>query len=136
EEFFCFTYGDGLADVNIREEIEFHKKHGKLVTALAVRHPARYAEWKVEDDGKVEIVAQPREEFGWFCGGFFVVSKEALKFIKGDQTDWNLVLFELNKKDELRGFKHYGFWYSMETLKDRAYLQDLWKSGKAPWKLW
>ena len=135
EEFFCFTYGDCLSDVNIKEEIKFHKRHGKLVTALAVRHPARYGEWKIEGE-RIEFISQPRDEIGWFCGGFFVVSKRIFEFIEGDQTDWNKILFELNRENQLRAFKHKGFWYSMETLKDRNYLNYLWESGSAPWKVW
>ncbi len=135
ENIFCFTYGDCLADVNIEEEIRFHKLSGKKVTALATRHPARYAEWRIFED-KIEIVSAPQEEFGWFCGGFFVVSSEVLDYIEGDETDWNYVLGKLNQENQLSAYKHKGFWYSLETLKDKNYLDSLWFSGKAPWKVW
>ena len=108
---------------------------GKKVTALATRHPARYAEWRIFED-KIEIVSAPQEKFGWFCGGFFVVSSEVLDYIEGDETDWNYVLEKLNQENQLSAYKHKGFWYSLETLKDKNYLDSLWFSGKAPWKVW
>jgi len=135
EDIFCFTYGDCLANVNIIKEIKFHKNHGKLVTALAVRHPSRYIEWKILENN-IEFINKPKEELGWFCGGFFVVSSEVLNWIEDDNTDWNQVLLKLNSAKKLQAFKHMGFWYSLETLKDKIYLEKLWNSGKAPWKVW
>ncbi len=135
DEIFCLTYGDCLSNVNIKEEIKFHKNQKNWITALVVRHPVRYGEWRINED-KIEIVSKPREEFGWFCGGFFVVSSEVLDYIEGDETDWNYVLGKLNQENQLSAYKHKGFWYSLETLKDKNYLNSLWSSGKAPWKVW
>ena len=135
DETFCFTYGDCLSNVNITKEVEFHKSKKSWITALVVRHPVRYGEWRIAQD-EIEIVGKPREEFGWFCGGFFVVSQEALTLIEGDDTDWNEVLFKANRLKKLSAFKHYDFWYSLETLKDKNYLESLWSSGSAPWKVW
>ncbi len=134
EEIFCLSYGDTLADVNIKEEIEYHRKLGKLVTALVVRHPARYVEWKITRE-KIEFIKKPSEELGWFCGGFFVVSGKIFNYLK-NISNWNEVLFKLNEINQLGAYKHRGFWFSLETLKDKFYLEELWNTGKAPWKLW
>ncbi|WP_022854810.1 glucose-1-phosphate cytidylyltransferase [Thermodesulfobacterium thermophilum] len=122
EEIFCFTYGDCLSDVNILEEIAFHKKHGKLATFLSVKAPPRFN--------------SPFEPGSWISGGFFVLSYKVLELIEGDHTDWNDITKLLANQGELVPYTYTGFWYSMETLADKLYLDDLWKSGAPPWKVW
>ncbi|QER42864.1 glucose-1-phosphate cytidylyltransferase [Thermodesulfobacterium sp. TA1] len=137
EEIFCFTYGDGVADVNITEEINFHKKHGKLATILAVRPPGRFGALEINDNLVINFQEKPPGDGAWINGGFFVLSTKVIDLIKGDQTSWEQEPLKiLAKKGELVAFKHYGFWHPMDTLRDKRYLEDLWASGKAPWKIW
>ena len=135
EEEFCFTYGDGVADVDIGKLINFHKSHGKHATITAVAPPSRY--------GALELVGNKVESFkekpegGLINGGFFVLSPKVFDLISGDMTSWeNGPLSKLAKTDQLRAFRHAGFWQPMDTLREKNLLQDLWTSGNAPWKTW
>jgi len=138
EEFFCFTYGDGLTDANIAEEIEFHKKHGKLATVLAVQPPGRFGALKINGKNIVsKFIEKPLGDGGWINGGFFVLSPKVIDLIDGDETPWeDKPLKTLAEMGELVAFKHRGFWHPMDTLRDKNYLEELWRSGKAPWKVW
>ena len=137
EEIFCFTYGDGLTDANIGDEIKFHKSHGKLATILAVQPPGRFGALKIEGKSVIDFIEKPPGDGGWINGGFFVLSTKVLDLIENDNTSWESTpLKKLSQMGELVAFKHTGFWYPMDTLRDKLYLEKLWASGKAPWKVW
>ena len=135
EEEFCFTYGDGVADVDIGKLINFHKSHGKHATITAVAPPSRYGALELVEN-KVESFKE-KPEGGLINGGFFVLSPKVFDLISGDMTSWeNGPLSKLAKTDQLRAFRHAGFWQPMDTLREKNLLQDLWTSGNAPWKTW
>ncbi len=137
EEAFCFTYGDGLSNVNIRNEIEFHREHGKLATITAVRPPGRYG--AIERNGNIVtgFTEKPRGDGGMINGGFFVLSPKCLDLIEGDDTSWEgSPIIRLATMEQIMAFEHRGFWQPMDTLRDKNQLEDLWASGKAPWKIW
>lgn len=137
QEDFCFTYGDGLSDVNIRETIQFHKKHGKLSTVTAVQPPGRFGVLNIEGDKVVSFCEKPQGDGNWINGGFFVLSPGVFDYIDGDDTIWEKKPMErLASDNHLRVFKHSSFWQPMDTLRDRMLLEDLWGAGKAPWKSW
>ncbi|WP_038055313.1 glucose-1-phosphate cytidylyltransferase [Thermodesulfobacterium hydrogeniphilum] len=137
ENIFCFTYGDGLTDANIAEEIKFHKTHGKLATILAVQPPGRFGALKIEGESVIDFIEKPPGDGGWINGGFFVLSTKVLDLIEGDDTPWEAEpLKKLAEMGELVAFKHTEFWHPMDTLRDKLYLEKLWASGKAPWKVW
>jgi len=133
---FCFTYGDGLADINIRKLIESHKKSGKLATVTSVQPPARFGALVLEGDKVTSFREKPQNE-GWINGGFFVLSPKVLQYIDGSDTVWEHGPLErLAKEGQLSSFAHTGFWQPMDTQRDKKHLEDLWDSGKAPWKVW
>lgn len=137
EDAFCFTYGDGLSDVDISRKIAFHKQHGKLATVTAVQPPGRYGALQIEGTRVDGFIEKPRGDGGLINGGFFVLSPKCIELIAGDYTSWEgepLVQLALDK--ELMAFKHDGFWQPMDTLRDKNVLEDLWATGKAPWKIW
>ena len=137
EEAFCFTYGDGVADVDITAEIAFHKKHGKLATVVAVRPPGRYGALDRSGNQVTGFIEKPRGDGGLINGGFFVLSPSVLGLIACDETSWeDEPLAQLAAKDELMAFEHTGFWQPMDTLREKNLLQELWDNGKAPWKIW
>jgi glucose-1-phosphate cytidylyltransferase len=137
EESFCFTYGDGVADVDISNEINFHKKHGKLATVLAVKPPGRYGALERSGNNVTGFIEKPRGDGGMINGGFFVLSPKVLGLVDGDDTSWESEpLSQLAAKGELMAFEHYGFWQPMDTLRERNLLEELWITGKAPWKTW
>jgi len=137
EEAFCFTYGDGLADVNIAKEIEFHKRHGLLATVLAVQPPGRYGALQLQGHRVSEFLEKPRGDGGLINGGFFVLSPKCLDLIEGDDTSWEQApLAKLAGSGNLAAFEHTGFWQAMDTLRDKNALEELWHSGGAPWKVW
>lgn len=137
EDCFCFTYGDGLSDIDIRALIAFHRQHGKLATVTAVRPPGRYGALERSGDQVVEFVEKPRGDGGVINGGFFVLSPKCIDLIEGDATPWEWApMSELAAIGELMAFEHQGFWQPMDTLREKTLLEDLWASGKAPWKLW
>jgi len=137
EELFCFTYGDGLSNVNITESIKFHREHGKEATLTSVYRPARFGAINVQNNQITEFTEKPKEEGGLINGGFFVLSPKVLKRISGDDCIWEQEpLISLAKENNLMAFKHEGFWQPMDTLRDMVYLQELWQHNKAPWKIW
>ncbi|MFT3848116.1 MAG: glucose-1-phosphate cytidylyltransferase [Propionivibrio sp.] len=137
EEAFCFTYGDGVSDLDIRASIEFHRQHGKLATVTAVLPPGRYGALERSGNQVTGFVEKPRGDGGLINGGFFVLSPKCLDLIAGDQTSWEgAPLTELAAMGEMMAFEHYGFWQPMDTLREKNLLEELWASGKAPWKRW
>ena len=137
EEAFCFTYGDGVGDVDISASIAFHKTHGKLATVTAVSPPGRFGILALEGDAVGGFEEKPRDDSNWINGGFFVLSPRVLETIKDDTTSWELEpMAKLASDDQLRSFKHKGFWQPMDTLREKSQLEDMWASGKAPWKNW
>ncbi|OGW52736.1 MAG: glucose-1-phosphate cytidylyltransferase [Nitrospirae bacterium RBG_13_43_8] len=137
EETFMFTYGDGVADINISELTAFHKSHGKLVTVTTVRSPARFGRIAFTGNQITEFYEKPQAAEGWINGGFFMLSPRTIDYIENDETIWERGPVErLAREGQLMGYRHYGFWSCMDTLKEKNYLEELWNSGKAPWKIW
>ncbi len=137
EEAFCFTYGDGVSDINISHEIAFHKHHGKLATVTAVQPPGRYGALQMTGALVSGFTEKPRGDGGLINGGFFVLSPKCIDLIAGDLTSWEgEPLTRLASEGQLMAFEHYGFWQPMDTLREKNLLEELWLSGKAPWKVW
>jgi glucose-1-phosphate cytidylyltransferase len=137
EDEFCFTYGDGVSDVDISASIDFHRKHGKLATVAAVMPPGRYGALAREGDHVTGFIEKPRGDGGMINGGFFVLSPKVLDFIDGDTSSWEgAPLSEIAACGEMMAFEHTGFWQPMDTLREKNLLEDLWMSGRAPWKIW
>ena len=137
DEAFCFTYGDGVSNVDIRAEIDFHRSHGKWATITAVLPPGRYGALERSGDQVTGFLEKPRGDGGWINGGFFVLSPKCLDLIEGDHTTWEAdPLTRLASSGQLRAFEHRGFWQPMDTLREKNLLEELWESGKAPWKQW
>ena len=137
EETFCFTYGDGLSDVNIAALLEFHKEHGKDATLTAVHPPGRFGALDMKNGQIQRFTEKPKGDGALINGGFFVLSQNVLKRISGDNSVWEQEpLKGLAADKNLMGFKHEGFWQPMDTLRDQKYLQKLWEEGNAPWKIW
>jgi glucose-1-phosphate cytidylyltransferase len=137
EEAFCFTYGDGVSNVDISASIKFHNAHGKIATITAVLPPGRYGALERSGDKVTGFVEKPRGDGGLINGGFFVLSPHVINYIEGDRTSWETeTLAQLALQGNLMAFEHQGFWQPMDTLREKAYLEELWSSGKAPWKTW
>ncbi len=137
EEAFCMTYGDGVSDVDISATISFHKDHGKQVTLTAIQPPARFGALGIDEGVVYAFQEKPKGEGGWINGGFFVLSPEVLKGIGGDATMFERDLLEnLSARKEVKAYFHRGFWQAMDTLRDKQRLEELWDSGRAPWKTW
>lgn len=137
EEAFCFTYGDGLANVNIAAEIAFHRAHGKLATVCAVQPPGRYGALSLVDGRVTGFMEKPRGDGGRINGGFFICSPKALDLIAGPDSSWEREPLErLASLGELMAFEHDGFWQPMDTLREKNLLEELWLAGQAPWKIW
>lgn len=138
DEDFCFTYGDGLSNVNIGEVIAFHKKQKVLATLTAVQMPGRYGALNLDKNDKViTFQEKPRGDTGWINGGFFVLSSKVTDYIDGDLTFWEREPMErLASQGQLAAYLHHGFWHPMDTLKDRMDLEAMWSSGDVPWKVW
>ncbi|WP_448096583.1 glucose-1-phosphate cytidylyltransferase [Luteibacter yeojuensis] len=136
EETFCLTYGDGLSDIDISREVEFHKSHGKLATVAAVQPPGRFGVLNMGQNANVtSFEEKPQDEIGWINGGFFVLEPSALDYIEGDDTSFERApLANLAKDGQLMAFQHHGFWQPCDTLRDKRELQALWDAGSAPWK--
>jgi glucose-1-phosphate cytidylyltransferase len=136
-ETFLMTYGDGVADVDLKSLVAFHRSHGKLATITAVRPPARFGALVLEADRVAAFAEKPQTGEGWINGGFFVLQPEVLGLIGGDDTLWEMdPLNTLAARGELMAFRHDGFWQPMDTLREKRLLDDLWRSGQAPWKCW
>ena len=138
EDAFCMTYGDGIGNINISKLISFHKKHGRKATLTATRPSGRYGALTL---GKNDIVSsfkeKPENVGNWINGGFFVLNPSVIDLIEGDETVWEQEpLFKLAKDRQLMAFKHNNFWMPMDTLREKIYLNELWDSGKASWKIW
>jgi len=138
EEAFCLTYGDGVSDVNISSLIEFHKTHGLLATLTATYPPGRFGALDIQDDKRVtSFKEKPKGDGGMINGGFFVLSPKVIDLIESDQIIWEREPLELlAQAKQLKAFEHEGFWQCMDTLRDKNYLEELWVSGEAPWKVW
>jgi glucose-1-phosphate cytidylyltransferase len=137
DEAFCFTYGDGVSDVDIGRKIAFHKQHGKLATVTAVQPPGRYGALQMDGPKVAGFAEKPRGEGGRINGGFFVLSPKCIGLIAGDHTSWEAEpLTRLAADGQLMAFEHSGFWQPMDTLREKNLLEELWASGKAPWKVW
>lgn len=134
---FCLTYGDGVCDINIHELIKFHKEQNVLATLTAVQPPGRFGILTLKKDSVVGFREKPHGDGAWINGGFFVLEPEVTDYIKDDETIWEQdPLMMLAHDSRLAAFRHYGFWQPMDTLRDRMYLEELWASKKAPWKIW
>lgn len=137
EEAFCFTYGDGLADVDVTAKIAFHRAHGRKATITAVRPPGRYGAIERRGNVVTGFIEKPRGDGGFINGGFFVLSPACIDLIDGDATSFEVEpLTDLARQGELMAFEHDGFWHAMDTLRDKNHLEALWASGAAPWKSW
>jgi len=138
EEMFCFTYGDGVADVKVPELIEFHKKSGKLVTLMAAQPTGRFGSLSIAEDGSLLSFAEkPKGDGRWVSGGFFVLSPKIGVFLKDDTTIWEREPMEtIAREGNVAAFRHLGFWQAMDTVHDKSVLEALWADGQAPWKVW
>jgi glucose-1-phosphate cytidylyltransferase len=137
EKVFCFTYGDGVADINITELINFHKSHGKLATLTAAFPPGRFGALNIVDNQVKKFEEKPKGDGALINAGFFVLSTKVIERIEGDSTIWEQEpLKGLAHDGQLMSFKHSDFWQPMDTLRDKKYLEKLWKAGNAPWKIW
>jgi glucose-1-phosphate cytidylyltransferase len=137
EEAFCFTYGDGVADVDIAALVNFHKEHGKLATVTAVQPPGRYGALNLDGNLVRGFIEKPQGDGGWINGGFFVLSPKCIDLATGDLSSWEgEPLATLATRGNLMAYEHSGFWQPMDTLRDKNHLESLWQSGKAPWKVW
>ena len=137
EEAFCFTYGDGVSDVDITSLINFHRSHGKQATMTAVRPPGRFGALKIIDNMVINFQEKPDGDGSWVNGGYFVLSPKVIDRIKDNTISWEAgPLVGLAKDSELASYKHDSFWQPMDTLREKNYLEDLWNNGNAPWKVW
>ena len=137
EEAFCFTYGDGVSDINLKELIDFHKSHGKQATLTAAYPPGRFGALNIVDNQVIMFEEKPKGDGALINGGFFVLSPKVIDKIEDDDCVWEQnPLKELAQEGELMSFKHDGFWQPMDTLRDKIYLEELLEKNKAPWKVW
>ncbi len=133
---FCFTYGDGVSDVNIKELVTFHRSHGKQATVTAIQPPGRYGALNIQGESVHSFQEKPAGDGAWINGGFFVLEPTVMDLIKDDQTSWEAEpLTGLARDGQLMAFKHKGFWQAMDTLRDKTHLEDLWINSP-PWKTW
>ncbi|OWY37859.1 glucose-1-phosphate cytidylyltransferase [Xenophilus sp. AP218F] len=137
DEAFCFTYGDGVSDVNIADTIAFHRQHGKAATLTATFPPGRFGALDIQANQVMSFKEKPKGDGAMINGGFFVLSPKVFGYLKDDSTTWEQEpLMNLASDGELMAYPHEGFWQPMDTLRDKHYLENLWASGKAPWKIW
>lgn len=137
EEAFCFTYGDGVADIDVSAEIAFHRAHGRRATIAAVRPPGRYGALQRDGERVVGFTEKPRGDGGYINGGFFVLSPSVIDLVAEDATSFEAEpLTTLAQTGDLMAFEHDGFWQAMDTLRDKTQLEELWASGRAPWRIW
>ena len=134
---FCFTYGDGVADVDISALIDFHQEQGAIATVTAVQAPGRFGAMEIDGEKILRFQEKPRGDGAWINGGYFVLSPDVGRYLSGDQTIWEEdPLRRLAQEGQLASFRHDGFWQPMDTLRDKRQLDELWESGRAPWKMW
>ena len=137
EDAFCFTYGDGVSDVDISATIDFHKSHGLAATLTATFPPGRFGALDIQGQKVKQFKEKPKGDGALINGGFFVLSPSVLDYLEGDSTVWEQrPLQRLAADGQLMAFEHHGFWQPMDTLRDKVYLEELWISGEAPWKVW
>lgn len=137
DETFMFTYGDGVADVDLNLLLEFHKSHGKLATVTTVRSPSRFGRINFKGDQVTKFYEKPQTAEGWINGGYFILNPGAIDYVENDESIWERDPVERLAQDgQLMGYRHYGFWSCMDTLKEKKILEDLWTSAKAPWMIW
>ena len=134
------TYGDGVADINIKELLSFHKSHGKLATLTSIQTPGRFGNIEIDSDGNVDhFVEKPQGDGMWINGGFFVLEPEIFNYLNGDMDEiqWEKIpLIKIANDKQLTAYKHHGFWKPMDALRDRIELEQLWNNGQAKWKIW
>jgi glucose-1-phosphate cytidylyltransferase len=137
DETFMFTYGDGVADIDVRQLLRFHRSHGRIATVTTVHSPERFGRLAFDGDAVTSFHEKPEEAQGWINGGYFVLQREAIEYIAGDETIWERTPLERLAADgQLMAYRHNGFWSCMDTLKEKNYLEELWSRGNAPWKIW
>lgn len=137
DEDFCFTYGDGVANVDVRALVAFHKQQGRLGTVTSVQPPGRYGALEIDGELVKGFMEKPQGDGGRINGGYFVLSPKVIDYIEGDSTSWEAgPLEKLANEEQLAAFPHQGFWQPMDTLRDKNHLEELWQSGHAPWKVW
>ena len=137
DETFMLTWGDGVANIDLKRLLEFHRRHGKLATVTAVRPPARFGRIELDGDCVSEFSEKPQLSEGWINGAFFVLEPGVFDYVAGDDTQWEREPMEnLAKDGQLMAYRHDGFWQCMDTLRDKKLLEDLWERGDAPWKVW
>ena len=137
EDNFCLTYGDGVSSVNIKKLVKFHIKNRKKATLIAVKPQGRFGSLKLKGNKVEQFLEKPLGDGGWVNGGYFVLNKDIFNYIRNEKMIWEKEpLQKLSKNNQLMSYKFNGFWYAMDTLKDKNYLETLWSSGKAPWKIW
>ncbi|MDC0062311.1 glucose-1-phosphate cytidylyltransferase [Pseudomonadota bacterium] len=138
EESFLFTYGDGVGDINIKNLLEFHKSHGKLATVTAVNPPGRFGILKISENNNVsQFNEKPDIGNAWINGGFFVLQPSVIDYISGDKISWEEEpLQQITRDNQLSAYKHEGFWQPMDTIAEKKYLEKLYVSNKAPWRMW
>jgi glucose-1-phosphate cytidylyltransferase len=136
-ENFCMTYGDGLSDVNIKKLINFHKKQNKIATITAVKQPVRFGILDLNKNMVKDFSEKSKLKENWINGGFFVLNEKIFNYLKNDKTIFEKEpLKKLSKKNQLSAFRHKGFWYAMDSMRDKEYLENLWENNKSPWKIW
>ncbi len=136
-ETFCFTYGDGLSDVDVSKAIEFHRNAGTLATLTAVQPPGRFGQLEMSEQRITSFREKPPGDGAWINGGYFVLNPKVIDYIEGDDTPWERSPMEaLAAQGNLAAWVHRGFWHPMDTMRDKIYLEGLWASGRAPWKVW
>ena len=134
---FCFTYGDGISDVNIRALLDFHLSHGKPATVTAIQPPGRYGALDMHGSEVRNFQEKPAGDGAWINGGYFVLEPSVIDLIDGDGTAWEAEpMIQLARRGDLQAFSHRGFWQAMDTLRDKNLLEQLWASGNPPWKVW
>jgi glucose-1-phosphate cytidylyltransferase len=134
---FCMTYGDGVGSVDIAQLLAFHTQHGKLATMTATQPPGRFGALNLQGSAVTSFLEKPSGDGGWVNGGFFVLSRKTLDLIGSDETIWEREPLEwLAQNGQLEAYFHRGFWQPMDTLRDKNHLEQLWDTGKAPWKIW
>lgn len=137
EKDFCFTYGDGVGDIDITASIKFHRQHKKFATLTATYPPGRFGALDIQEKQVMSFKEKPKGDGAMINGGFFVLSPEVLSYLENDSTVWEQQpLQQLASDGQLMAYEHHGFWQPMDTLRDKNYLEELWASGKAPWKGW
>ncbi len=137
QEPFCFTYGDGVADINLKALVDFHKSHGKKATVTAIQPPGMYGAIDIRDQLALKFQEKPLGDGAWINGGFFVLNPSIFDMIDGDQSSWEgPPLNELVDQGQLMAYQHRGFWQAMDTMRDKHHLEQLWTNGNAPWKMW